>query len=74
MLATSANGQPALAVYLVGDDGRQHAHAVHVLTVTAAGIAGVVAFLEPSLFAYFGLPLIHPENGPMGRHERRRHL
>jgi RNA polymerase sigma-70 factor (ECF subfamily) len=60
MLATAANALPAFAVYMTGHDGRHHAHSVHVLTVTAAGIAGVVAFLDPSLFAYFGLPLIHP--------------
>jgi RNA polymerase sigma-70 factor (ECF subfamily) len=31
-------------------------HALHVLTVTAAGIARIVAFLDVDLFALCGLP------------------
>ena len=52
----AANGQPALAAYLRGPDGVYRAHAVQVLTCTGAGIARIVAFLEPRLFATFGLP------------------
>jgi len=56
MVATSANGQPAVAAYLRGGEGGYDAHAIQVLTVTATGIARVVAFLDPSLFVTFDLP------------------
>jgi len=56
MVTTTANGQPAVAAYRRGRDGGYHAHAVHVLTVTRTGIARIVAFLDPRLFAAFGLP------------------
>jgi RNA polymerase sigma-70 factor, ECF subfamily len=59
MVPTRANGQPAVAAYLRGPAGGYHAHAIEVLTVTAAGIARVVAFLDPSLFVLFGLPATH---------------
>jgi RNA polymerase sigma-70 factor, ECF subfamily len=52
-----ANGQPAFAVYQRGRGAAYHAHAVQVLTVTAAGIARIVAFTDPGLFTSFGLPL-----------------
>jgi RNA polymerase sigma-70 factor (ECF subfamily) len=51
-----ANGQPAFAVYQRGPGGAYHAHAVQVLTVTPRGIARIVSFVEPDLFALFGLP------------------
>lgn len=56
MVPTSANGQPAAAAYVRGQDGLYRAHAVHVLAVTATGIARIVAFLGPGLFPRFGLP------------------
>jgi RNA polymerase sigma-70 factor (ECF subfamily) len=56
MVATSANGQPAVATYLRDGDSGYDAHAIQVLTVTATGIARVVAFLDPSLFVTFDLP------------------
>jgi RNA polymerase sigma-70 factor (ECF subfamily) len=52
----AANGQPSLAAYLRGDDGVYRAHAVQVLTCTGTGIARIVSFIEPRLFATFGLP------------------
>jgi RNA polymerase sigma-70 factor, ECF subfamily len=64
MVPTRANGQPAFATYLRGPDGGYHAHAIQVLTVTAAGIAGVVAFLDPSLFVLFDLPATHDAAAP----------
>ena len=64
MVPTSANGQPAFATYLCGPDGGYHAHAIQVLTVTATGIARVVAFLDPSLFGAFGLPATHDAAAP----------
>jgi RNA polymerase sigma-70 factor (ECF subfamily) len=51
-----ANGQPAYASYLRDADGAYRAHAVTVLTVTTRGIARIIAFRDPGLFASFGLP------------------
>jgi RNA polymerase sigma-70 factor, ECF subfamily len=56
MIPVAANGQPGFAGYLRGRDGLHHAHAVQVLTIGAAGIAHVVSFNQPELFAAFGLP------------------
>ena len=56
MVPAAANGQPAFAAYLRGDDGIDRAHAVQVLTVTRSGLARIVSFNDPSLFAPFGLP------------------
>ena len=56
VIRTSANGQPALAVYQRDTDGAHHAHVVQVLTCTTAGIARIVAFRSPDLFTAFGLP------------------
>jgi RNA polymerase sigma-70 factor (ECF subfamily) len=53
---TSANAQPALAMYLRGDDGAHHAHSVQLFTFAGSGIARIVAFVEPRLFPTFGLP------------------
>jgi len=55
-IATSANGQPALAVYHRDADGAYRPHVVQVLTCGPDGIAAIVAFLTPGLFAAFGLP------------------
>lgn len=55
LIPTTANGQPALAVYRREPDGLHHAHGIQVLTVTPTGIARIVTFLEPELFAAFGL-------------------
>lgn len=55
LVPTSANGQPAFAVYARGRDGAHHPHAVHVLTITAAGVSGIVAFHGSALFPLFGL-------------------
>jgi RNA polymerase sigma-70 factor (ECF subfamily) len=56
MVPTMANGQPAFAAYRRGRDGAYEAHALQVLTVTAAGVARLVIFLDPALFGAFGLP------------------
>jgi len=66
MVPTMANGQPALAAYELARDGRYHAHAVQVLTVTASGIARIVVFLDPGLFPRFGLPPVYgvPRGSP----------
>ena len=64
LVRTSANGQPALASYGPCGDGLFHAHAVHVLTVRATGIERITAFLDPGLFAAFGLPRTLPGDLP----------
>ena len=56
LVPVTANGQPAFAVYRRDSGTAYHAHAVQVLTVTATGIARIVAFTDPGLFASFGLP------------------
>jgi RNA polymerase sigma-70 factor (ECF subfamily) len=61
MIATSANGQPALAAYRRGQDGVRRAYAVQVLTVRGARVARIDAFLDPGLFTAFGLPATLPE-------------
>jgi RNA polymerase sigma-70 factor (TIGR02960 family) len=55
LVATSANGQPAFAVYARGHDGVHRPHALHVLTVTAEGVSRIVAFHGSALFPLFGL-------------------
>jgi RNA polymerase sigma-70 factor, ECF subfamily len=52
----AANGQPALAFYRRTEDAPPRAYGVQVLTLRGSRIAGVVAFLDPALFAAFGLP------------------
>ena len=56
IVAAAANGQPALAAYLRDQDGVFRAHGIQVLTVSAAGIARIVAFNDPALFDSFALP------------------
>jgi RNA polymerase sigma-70 factor (ECF subfamily) len=56
MVPTSANCQPAFAVYLRGPDGVHRAHAVQVLTLSGPAISRVVSFNDPSLLPLFGLP------------------
>jgi RNA polymerase sigma-70 factor (ECF subfamily) len=59
LIPTRANGQPAAGLYMRDFDGDSTSHVafqLHVLDVTANRIAHVVAFLDTSLFAKFGLP------------------
>jgi len=56
LVPTAANGQPAVAEYRRATDNVMRAHSIHVITVGAAGIAGIVVFLDPALFSVFGLP------------------
>jgi RNA polymerase sigma-70 factor (ECF subfamily) len=60
MIPVAANGQPGFAGYLRGRDEEYHAHAVQVLTIGTAGIAHVVSFNQPELFAVFNLPQVIP--------------
>lgn len=54
--ATAANGQPALALYRRGPDGAHHAYGVATLSMRDTGITRIVAFRDPDLFEFFGLP------------------
>ncbi len=58
MLPLTANGQPAAAMYmrLPETGGRHVPFQLHVLDVSPSGVSHVVAFLDTSLFAKFGLP------------------
>jgi RNA polymerase sigma-70 factor, ECF subfamily len=55
-LETSANGQPALAMYRLGDDRLFHAMHVQVLDISPGGIRRITAFDHAELFDAFGLP------------------
>jgi RNA polymerase sigma-70 factor (ECF subfamily) len=65
LVPVTANGQPAFAVYQRQPGGAYHAHALQVLTVTATGIARIVAFVDPGLFGAFGLPRTCRAAGPV---------
>jgi RNA polymerase sigma-70 factor (TIGR02960 family) len=56
MIATTANGQPAAAVYNRDADGELRAEGVVVLAATATGVSRVVKFHDPALVALFGFP------------------
>jgi RNA polymerase sigma-70 factor, ECF subfamily len=55
LLPLVANGQPAAAMYMRAGDVHLPFQ-LHVLDLTADGVSHVVAFLDDSLFAKFGLP------------------
>jgi RNA polymerase sigma-70 factor, ECF subfamily len=59
LVGITANGEPAFAVYQREPGGAHRAHALLVPTVTATGIARMVAFQDQGLFASFGLPQEH---------------
>jgi RNA polymerase sigma-70 factor (ECF subfamily) len=62
MIATTANGQPAAAVYNRDGDGTLRANGIVVLTPTATGVARVTAFHhDPALVAMFGVSDVLPE-------------
>jgi RNA polymerase sigma-70 factor (ECF subfamily) len=61
LLPTTANGQPAFALYMRGDDGLHHPACLQVLDLTPAGWIGhVVVFGDLGLFPAFGLPAALP--------------
>jgi RNA polymerase sigma-70 factor (ECF subfamily) len=56
-LRTTANGQPAAALYMLNrETGKHEAFQLHVLDVKPGGVSHVVAFLDTALFEKFGLP------------------
>ena len=56
LVATRANGQPALAAYLAAADGADRAYGVMVLVVAQDRIQAITGFQDASLFPAFGLP------------------
>jgi RNA polymerase sigma-70 factor (ECF subfamily) len=54
MLATSANGQPAVAAYTRDQHGNYQPYGICVLTVTSAGIRRISSFGDPGLVTVFG--------------------
>jgi RNA polymerase sigma-70 factor (ECF subfamily) len=60
MLATSANGQPAAAVYTRDGNGGIQPYGICVLTVTSAGIRRVSSFGDAGLLPLFGYRLDVP--------------
>lgn len=55
LLPLVANGQPAAAMYMRAGEA-QVPFQLHVLDVRSDGVLHVVAFLDDTLFAKFGLP------------------
>ncbi len=56
-ISTRANGQPAVAVYHDIGEGRWEPFAIHVLDTAADGrISAITHFMDPTVFAEFGLP------------------
>jgi RNA polymerase sigma-70 factor (TIGR02960 family) len=56
VVRTSANGQPAVALYMGTRGGECRLHALHVLTVVPEGVSRVVAYLDPNALRCFNLP------------------
>ena len=60
VIATRANGCPALASYQRRPDGMYAAHSIQVLETADGAVTHIYAFLDPRLFPVFGLPLSAP--------------
>lgn len=54
MIATTANGQPAAAVYHRDENATMRAHGIVVLAATTTGVSGVIEFHNPALLGTFG--------------------
>jgi RNA polymerase sigma-70 factor, ECF subfamily len=60
LIATTANGEPAAAVYHRDSEGTRRAHGIVVLAPTATGVTRVVEFHDPALVTLFGFPDLLP--------------
>ena len=56
LVATRANGQPALAAYGPAEGGALRAYGIMVLTMQDEVIIAITGFLGTELFRYFALP------------------
>jgi RNA polymerase sigma-70 factor (TIGR02960 family) len=63
---TSANGQPAVALYPATADGLHRLHALHVLTIAPHGIGHVVAYQDIDMLGRFELPHLLPTDSTPG--------
>ena len=68
LLRTSANGAPAVAVYMRGADGVHRAFQLQHLTMTADGVSAVTAWFDTGLFTRFGLPDALPAADRVAQH------
>jgi RNA polymerase sigma-70 factor (TIGR02960 family) len=58
VIRTTANGQPAVALYPPDPAGRHRLHALHVLTLNSRGIDHIVSFQDIDALQRFDLPLV----------------
>jgi RNA polymerase sigma-70 factor (TIGR02960 family) len=56
VIRTSANGQPAVALYPPSGDGQHRLHALHVLTLVPHGVGRIVSFQDLDALHRFDLP------------------
>jgi RNA polymerase sigma-70 factor (TIGR02960 family) len=56
VIRTTANGQPAVALYPATADGQHRLHALHVLTLAPHGVGRIVAFMDIDTLRRFDLP------------------
>jgi RNA polymerase sigma-70 factor (ECF subfamily) len=56
VILTTANGQPAVALYPAAADGQHRLHALHVLTLASHGVDHIVAFMDIDALRRFDLP------------------
>jgi RNA polymerase sigma-70 factor (ECF subfamily) len=56
MVPVAANGQPALAAYVRGEDGVLRLHTLQVFTVGKGGISHNAVFQDQGVFDAFALP------------------
>jgi RNA polymerase sigma-70 factor, ECF subfamily len=56
LIPTSANGQPAVGLYMIQADGSHAAFQLQVLTLSRGGVRHVGCFFDTALFRKFGLP------------------
>ncbi|MEE6281256.1 sigma-70 family RNA polymerase sigma factor [Georgenia sunbinii] len=56
MVPTAANGLPAMALYMRGQDGVHRAFHIQQISARPDGVAHVTAWFTPGLFTSFGLP------------------
>ena len=57
---TEANGCAAFGQYRPDGEGGHRPWAIQVIEISGDGISGLHAFLDPTLFAAFGLPATIP--------------
>jgi hypothetical protein len=60
VIRTTANGQPAVALYPAAAPGQHRLHALHVLTLESRGVSRVVSFQDVDALRHFDLPHLLP--------------